>query len=219
MEEDSISVIIVDDHEMVRCGLRSMLTAPGIRVVGEASSGPEALEKIESLKPDVVLLDIRMPGLDGLATLEKINEGDHHPQVIMVTTYKSSNYLLRSLAIGAAGFILKDISRNNLLSVVQMVASGEHYVDKAFLKGVLTELNDEPRSQSEHMTDWVNPLSPRENEVLQLMVEGMTNQAIAYVLDVSPHTVKEHVQHVCQKLEANGRTDAVVKAIRLGLVE
>ncbi|MBZ0275765.1 MAG: response regulator transcription factor [Anaerolineae bacterium] len=219
MADETISIIIVDDHEMVRTGLRSMLAAPGIAVVGAAGSGEEALELINRLKPDIVLMDIRMPDMDGIAALEKIHLLEHHPRVIMMTTYKSSKYLLRSLAAGAAGFVLKDISRQSLLAIVQRVASGEQYVDQEFLQSVLEELGDSFQPEVTPDYAWVTPLSPREHEVLQLMAEGMTNQSIAYVLQVSAHTVKDYVKHICQKLDAASRTEAVVKAIRGGLVK
>ena len=214
-----ITVLIVDDHEMVRTGLRSMLNAPGIGVVGEADSGQVALDRINGLKPDVVLMDIRMPDMDGITALEQIHALEHHPRVIMMTTYRSSKYLLRSLAAGAAGFVLKDISREDLLAIVRRVASGEQYVNQEFLQSVLEELGDQFQPETPGAYDWITPLSPRENDVLQLMVEGMTNQSIAYVLQVSAHTVKDYVKRICQKLDAASRTEAVVKAIRSGLVK
>ncbi|RME84293.1 MAG: DNA-binding response regulator, partial [Caldilineae bacterium] len=131
-----ITVLIVDDHPMVREGLRSMLHAPDIRVVGEAASGMEAVQQVKTCKPDVVLMDIRMDDMDGISALQAINEAHVHTKVIMVTTYPNSTYLLQSLASGAAGFVLKDISRQELLDTVRAVAAGAARVDREFLAKV-----------------------------------------------------------------------------------
>lgn len=220
MSEKPITVLIVDDHEMVRIGLRSMLTAPHIHVIGEADSGQSALKMIPALKPDIVLMDIRMPDMDGIAALESLNTHDYRPRVIMITTYKSSIYLLRSLAAGAAGFVLKDISREMLLNTIQSVASGEQHVDQEFLQSVLQQLNEEDaNADTLSNTDWQTPLTTRESEVLQLIVAGLTYQAMAQVLGVSSHTIKEHAQRIYQKLDVTNRTEAAVKAIRIGLVK
>jgi DNA-binding NarL/FixJ family response regulator len=213
-----ISVLIVDDHPMVREGLRSMLTAPGIQVVGEAKSGQEALELVTRLQPDITLLDIRMPEMDGIQVLEAIKTTNSRTLVIMVTTYKNLSYLLRSLAAGASGFILKDISRDNLLETVKAIASGASMVDRAFLQEVLRNLDDSKETATEVVFEKTDPLTPREIDVLRLMVEGLTNRAIANILDLSPGTVKGYVQTILKKLNASDRTQAAVKAIRTGLV-
>ncbi|MEM7347901.1 MAG: response regulator transcription factor, partial [Chloroflexota bacterium] len=120
--KQDITVMIVDDHQMVREGLRSMLEVPDIRIIGEAESGQQAIEEIKTLTPDVVLMDIRMPGMDGLAALTAINEAQLSSRVIMVTTYRSTSYLLQALAKGAAGFILKDIPQEDLIATIRAVA-------------------------------------------------------------------------------------------------
>ncbi|RME50032.1 MAG: DNA-binding response regulator [Caldilineae bacterium] len=212
-----ITILIADDHPMVREGLRSMLTAPDMRIVGEAGSGQEALEKVKALSPDVVLMDIRMPDMDGIAALQAINQARLASRVIMVTTYRSTAYLLRALSAGAAGFVLKDIPRDDLLATVRAVAGGASRVDRAFLQSVLRDLEEPspPATDSELL----EPLTPREMDVLRLLVEGMTNQAIAQALVLSPGTVKSYVQTLFQKLNVSDRTQAAVKAIRLGLVK
>ena len=141
-----IRVLIVDDHQMVRMGLRSMLTAPGIEVVGEADGGQAALAAIESMQPDVVLLDIRMPDMDGIAALEAVKAARPATRVIMVTTYRSTAYLLRSLSAGASGFLLKDVPHDELLATVRAVAQGAAGVDRDFLKSVLRNLDNAGRS-------------------------------------------------------------------------
>lgn len=213
-----ITILVADDHPMVREGLRSMLAAPDIRVIGEARSGREAIEKIKALAPDVALLDIRMPDVDGLGALQAINEAKLSTRVIMMTTYRSTSYLLRALSAGAAGFVLKDISRDELLSTVRTVAGGASRVDRKFLQSVLRDLEE---TQDTHVAklELLAPLTPREMDVLRLLVEGMTNQAIAQTLVLSPGTVKGYVQTIFQKLHVSDRTQAAVKVIRLGLVK
>jgi DNA-binding NarL/FixJ family response regulator len=138
---NEITLLIADDHPMVRAGLKSMLSDSRIRIVGEAGSGREALEMALKLKPKVVLMDIRMPDMDGIQALEAINVEKLDTRTIMLTTYRSTAYLLKSLSAGAAGFVLKDISREELLSAVYSVAEGTSLVDRQFLQDVLRSLD------------------------------------------------------------------------------
>ena len=213
-----ISVVIADDHPMVRAGLRSMLNAPRIQIVGEANHGEEAVRMVLALNPTVVLMDVRMPGLDGIQALEALKNAKSSARVIMLTTYRSTTYLLRSLSAGAVGFVLKDIAREDLLVTIYAVASGISMVDSQFLQSVLRNLENEP-GDSELPPGSVEPLTAREKDVLRLMVEGLTTQAIAQVLSLSPGTVKGYTHTILQKLGTNDRTQAAVKAIRLGLVK
>ena len=217
-EKSDITILIADDHSMVREGLRSMLNAPGLQVVGEASNGREAVSKAEACNPDVVLMDIRMPDMDGIEALRAIKSTQSHIQVIMVTTYRSTAYLLRALAAGAAGFVLKDISRDALLATVRTVAAGTTGIDRQFLQRALRNLQeaDEPSMENMELSE---ALTPRETDVLWLIAEGLTNLAIAQALGLSPGTVKSYVQTIFQKLDATDRTHAAVKAIRMGLVK
>lgn len=216
---NQISVMIVDDHPMVRAGLQSMLTAPDIHIVGEAGSGQEAINKIPRLLPDVTLMDVRMSDMDGIAALQAIKAARLATRVIMVTTYKNTTYLIQALAAGADGFVLKDISREDLLANVRAVAAGELRIDQDFLQSVLRQLNESEQAQQAVSPDTDDPLTPREVDVLQLLVEGLTNQAIAQVLGLSAGTVKSYVQTILRKLEVADRTQAAVKAIRAGLVK
>lgn len=216
--KSDITVLIADDHPMVREGLRSMLNAPGLTVIGEAGSGHEAIAQAKALLPDVVLMDIRMPDMDGIAALEGIKEALLPSRVIMVTTYRNTAYLLRALAAGADGFVLKDIPRNDLLATIHAIAAGAARVDQQFLQQVLRDLAETDQAGVID-TELVEPLTPREMDVLRLLVEGLTNQAIGHALGLSPGTVKGYVQSLTQKLDAADRTQAAVKAIRLGLLK
>ncbi len=219
MANDHITLLIVDDHPMVRNGLRSMLTAAGFDVVGEAENGEEALQKIAQLKPVVTLMDVRMPDMDGITALEHINAQKYQTRVIMVTTYKNTTYLVRALAAGADGFVIKDITPDELMATVKAVAAGESRVDRSFLQSVLNSLENETDTDTEQDSDFMNPLTPRELEVLQLIVEGLPNQAIAKVLGISLYTLKGYVHTIFQKMYVSDRSQAAVKAIRLGLVK
>jgi len=218
-EFNIITVIIVDDHPMVRDGLRSMLTAPDINVIGEASSGPEAIRKVAEQSPDITLMDIRMGDMDGIATLQAIKSKRATTRVIMVTTYKNTTYLLQALAAGADGYVLKDISRDDLLANVRAVSAGDSGIDKEFLQSVLRQLNESEKVQQTDLFEFDEPLTPREIDVLQLLVEGLTNQAIAQFLGISTGTVKSYVQIILRKLHVSDRTQAAVTAIRTGLVK
>jgi DNA-binding NarL/FixJ family response regulator len=213
-----ITLLIADDHPMVRAGLRSMLASSRIQIVGEASNGQEALELTRRLQPQVLLMDIRMPLMDGIATLEAIRAAKLPTRVIMVTTYRSTAYLLRSLSAGAVGFVLKDISREELLAAITSVADGESLVDSQFLQNVLRSLETAEKS-NDTPAELVEPLTAREMDILKLMVEGLTNQAIGDALGLSAGTVKGYTQTVMHKLDTSDRTQAAVKAIRLGLVK
>ncbi len=216
--DSEITLVIADDHPMVRAGLRSMLNAPRLRIVGEAENGKEAVAMVLGLKPTVILMDIRMPGTDGIQALEAIKQAQSSTRVIMLTTYRSTTYLLRSLSAGAAGFVLKDISREELLAAIYAVASGVSKVDSQFLQSVLRTLENEPGGQ-EVPTETIEPLTAREKDILRLMVEGLTNQAIGEALNLSAGTVKGYAHTILQKLGTNDRTQAAVKAIRLGLIK
>ncbi|MCL4530795.1 MAG: response regulator transcription factor [Chloroflexi bacterium] len=215
---NEITLLIADDHPMVRAGLKSMLSNSRIQIVGEAANGREALDIVLKVKPKVVLMDIRMPDMDGIQALEAIKAEKLDTRVIMVTTYRSTAYLLRSLSAGAAGFVLKDISREELLAAVYSVAQGTSLVDSQFLQDVLRNLESAEKT-NESPEDLVEALTAREMDILRLMVEGLTNQAIGDVLGLSAGTVKGYAQTLMHKLGTNDRTQAAVKAIRLGLVK
>jgi DNA-binding NarL/FixJ family response regulator len=212
--ESEITLVIADDHPMVRAGLKSMLSDSRIRLWG--SQPDAALEMVRKQTEGV--MDIRMPDMDGIQALEAIKAGKLDTRVIMVTTYRSTAYLLRSLSAGAAGFVLKDISREELLAAVYSIAQGTSLVDSLFLQDVLRNLESAEKT-NESPEDLIESLTAREMDILRLMVEGLTNQAIGDVLGLSGGTVKGYAQTVMHKLGTNDRTQAAVKAIRMGLVK
>jgi DNA-binding NarL/FixJ family response regulator len=209
-------LVIADDHELARAGLRAMLTGHrGLEVVGEATNGREALMLCRTLQPDLALIDVRMPGLDGLATCSAIKQECPVTSVILVTIHENPEYLLEAIKAGAAGYVLKDISQRELITSVQQVLRGESILNKDLMIRLLRRLASEPVAQEELPP---GRLSPRELEVLQLLTRGQTNREIAHNLTVSTSTVKIHVEHIFSKLGVSDRTQAAVRAIELGLL-
>ncbi|MBC7234429.1 MAG: response regulator transcription factor [Chloroflexi bacterium] len=217
-----ISVLLVDDQAIVRQGLRSLLSLePDIVVVGEAADGEQALRLVAQLQPEIVLLDVRMPHMDGLTALRRIKNLAPRVSVIMVTLYDDPNYLLEAVASGAAGYILKDASREELVRAVRVVADGGAIIDPTMMPGLLRQIaqilpvHGVPLLPHEELAE---RLTEREIEVLRLIAKGYTNQQIAEVLVLSPTTVKTHVQNILQKMNVSDRTQAAVQAVRGGLI-
>ncbi len=210
----AISVLLVDDHAIWRGGVRSMLEGTEFQVVGEASSGHEAVEVARSLQPRLTLLDIRMAGGDGLEALVALKREHPRMSVIMLTTYDNPTYLARAVAGGAAGYLLKGIEFEEMLSALRAVASGELLLDPQSLVRSL-------RSVSENAVgagDLIEPLTNREEEVLRLLATGLSNRDIANVLFVAESTIKTHVEHIIGKLWVSDRVQAAVWAARQGMV-
>jgi DNA-binding NarL/FixJ family response regulator len=214
-----ITVLLVDDQAIVREGLRAMLgLEPDISVVGEAADGAQALQCIAALAPDVVLMDVRMHGMDGLTALEQVKHIAPRVSVIMLTLYDDPDYLLRAVAAGAAGYILKDASREELVQAVRIIKEGGAIITPSMLPQLLRKMSQMMRKSAVPAHEAMEKLSERELEVLRLMVEGKTNQEIAEKLIVSPTTVKTHVQNILIKLDVSDRTQAAVYAVRSGLI-
>ncbi|GAB4442222.1 MAG: response regulator transcription factor [Anaerolineae bacterium] len=212
-----IKVLIADDHGVVREGLRNTLEREGFQVVGEATNGFEAVERAGTLQPDVILLDIRMPDMDGLQALVQIKAAHPRISVIMLTTYANPGYLARAVKAGAAGYLSKEIDPNRIPQAVRAAARGEHLLDRELLQMALTPLQNEVEVGPEPTELPTAPLSERELEVLRLIVHGLSNEAIAVTLSVSLPTVKTHVRHIFEKLGVSDRTQAAVWAVRRGL--
>jgi DNA-binding NarL/FixJ family response regulator len=205
---DEITCLIADDHEVVREGLRlSLLRSPHIRIVGEAPDGETAVALAERRRPDVVIMDLRMPGMDGLEATEEIVKRIPDARVLVFTAYNERSLLARGLESGARGYILKEAPHEMLLRAIEKVAAGETFVDPslmpAFVKG----------------RDGGEILTQREREILQLLADGMSNADVATRLFISQETVKSHVRHILAKLEADTRTQAVAIALREAMID
>jgi DNA-binding NarL/FixJ family response regulator len=199
--------LIVDDHEVVREGLRlSLSRSENIRVVGEASDGQAAVTLAKRRKPNVVILDVRMPGMDGLAAAKEITTEVPETAVLMFTAFAERSLLTRGLESGAKGYILKEAPHQTIVRAIQKVADGDGYVDPALMPAFLTKERE-------------NMLTAREREILQLLADGMSNADVAAKLFISQETVKSHVRHILSKLEADTRTHAVAIALRTAIID
>jgi DNA-binding NarL/FixJ family response regulator len=204
-----ITLLIVDDHPVVRDGLSGMFAAdPGFTVLGEATDGAEAIRLARTLKPDVILMDLRMPGMDGLAAIEELARLRVPAKVLVLTTYDTDNYVLPAIEAGATGYLLKDAPRAELLRAVQAAAAGQSVLSPA----VATRLVTRVRTPEE------DPLSHRELEVLELVAAGTTNREAAAKLFISEATVKTHLLNIYTKLGVSDRAAAVAEAFNRGLL-
>jgi DNA-binding NarL/FixJ family response regulator len=210
-------VVIADDHELARLGLRTMLLPePDLEVVGEATTGREAVELSRELAPDLVLMDIRMPDLDGLVATRAIKEDHPGTRVLIVTLSEDPDYLLEALRVGAAGYVLKDASRREVVTAVRQVLSGESPLDPKLSAQLIRRLASQ-KSES-RPGGHADELTQRELDVLRLIAEGKTNAEIAQTLFISVGTVKVHVERIIDKLGVSDRTQAAVRAVELGYV-
>jgi len=211
-----IRVLVVDDHPMVREGLRSMLGGNGVCVAGEAASGAEALRRAAERNVDVVLLDLELPDMDGLAVLRRLREVDARLPVLIVTMHQDPALVRRAVEAGATGYVLKGIGRGELLASIHAVCSGESVFDHGLLKAALAGREgssvDAKRADATH-------LSRIEVDLLRLIAAGLTNRQIGQHLRWSHATVKKYVQRILEKLDAPDRTRAAVEGVRRGLVD
>jgi DNA-binding NarL/FixJ family response regulator len=211
-----IRVLLADDQALVRAGFRMILRAePDIEVVGEAGQGLEAVELARALEPDVVLMDLRMPELDGIQATRRIVDGAEGPRVLVLTTFDLDEYVYEALRAGASGFLLKDAPEEQLVAGIKVVADGGSLFAPAVTKRLIERFAGTAPAQ---MPAVLADLTPREVEVLRLVARGLANAEIASELVVSEHTAKTHVAHILQKLDARDRLQAVVLAYESGLV-
>lgn len=212
-----IRVCLVDDQTLVRQGIRSLLDlTDNIRIVAEAADGRQAVEMIPGVKPDVVLMDMRMPVMSGLEALQALLAVGHLPPTIILTTFDDDQLVLAGLKAGARGYLLKDVSLEQLVDAIQTVAGGGSLVKPAVTQRLLSGLE---RMQNEFSSlDQPDPLTERETEILRLMAGGYSNKEIANSLGVAEGTVKNHVSNILSKLGVRDRTRAVLKAFELKLV-
>lgn len=214
---ETIEILIVDDHAVVRDGLVTMFgRQTDFLVTGEAVNGLEAVEKARELQPDVILMDLRMPELDGVGAMNQIRENNPDVKFIVLTTYDTDEYIFGAIDAGAKGYLLKDASREDLFQSVRAVHRGESLIEPGVAAKLLDRL-----AQMSRQARFGGPqvLSERELEVLRLMAAGAANKSIASDLAISESTVKTHVTNIFQKLEVNHRTEAVTQALQRGIIK
>ncbi len=209
----SVRLLIADDHEVIRAGLATLLEGSDIQIVGQATSGKEALKLAEQLKPDVVLLDIRMQDGDGLAALEKLRAKVPNSRIVMLSTYDNPTYIARAVALGASDFVLKGSTREALVETIMTAAAGESPSRAGELRRIAGAMKVRQVVEDDEV-----PLTQRETQVLRHVALGLSNKEIGRSLEISVETVKEHVQNILRKIAVNDRTQAAVWAVRKGLV-
>ena len=210
----SIKVLVADDHEVVRSGLATLLKDTDIEIVSEASNGDEAVEQARQHELDVVLMDIRMPTSDGLSALEQIRKDRPNLRVVMLSTYDNPTYVARSVALGAADYVLKGSPRAELINAIQRAASDDPPAETSILHHVKHAMG---RRRDRGDNNEI-PLTNRELQVLRHVALGLSNREIGHSLNISIETVKEHVQNILRKIDASDRTQAAVWAVKKGLV-
>jgi len=220
---DKIKVLLVDDHPVVREGLRTMLnTAPDIEVVAEAGDGLEAVDKANELQPHVVLMDLRMPNLDGIEATRRIKSHIPSVSVIVLTIYDNDAYVVDAVRSGAGGYLLKDASRDLLIHTIRAVNSGGMLIKTSLLREAMLTLSDAAGDQLKGKpgdTAALGELTNREHDVLRLLIRGQSNKQIGQALSISEGTAKKHVQTIMLKLGVSDRTQAAVKAVRAGFAD
>lgn len=222
-------LLIADDHELIRDGYQRMLSRePDLEVIGEASNGREAVEMCRELGPDLVLMDVRMPGMDGLEATRTIKEELPNVSVLVVTTYENPDYLFKAIEAGAAGYVLKDAPKHRLIDAIRRTLNGESPLNQELAMQLISRFSRQAREPEENppvppqrretSATQLQELTPRELEVLQLVAQGKNNPQIAQELVISRATAKTHVERIIRKLEVSDRTQAAIRAIELGLV-
>jgi len=211
------TVVLADDQDLVRSGLRLLLELDGIEVVGEARDGAEAVTLTAEVMPDVVLMDVRMPGMDGIEATRRIVSAGHPSRVLILTTFDLDEHVFDALAAGASAFLLKDVGREQLVAAIRTVAAGEALFAPSVLRRLVSHYVTRPPARSVPLPA-LDDLTPRETEILRLIGHGLSNAEIAEELVISMPTVKTHVRHVLQKLGLRDRVHAVVLAYESRLV-
>lgn len=216
-EHRQIRVLLVDDHAFVRSGVKAILEfEEGIDVVGEAGSGLEAIEKAESVKPDLIVMDVNMPDLDGIETTKRIKQKHPSISIIILTVNDEELFLIEAVRAGAASFLLKDSSSDQLISSIRAVAEGASLIPLHLLRAAMTEeINTTTHVEGEIL----EPLTEKEMEVLVRITRGLRNQEIADELNLAKVTVKKRVQSILAKMMVSDRTQAALKAVKLGVVD
>jgi DNA-binding NarL/FixJ family response regulator len=215
---ENISILIVDDHKLFRKGIRKILEAEeDIVVIGEAASGPEALELTSLLMPDVILIDIKMPGLDGIQTTRMLHRALPNLGIIFCTMFDEDEYVFSGLKAGGKGYILKDSEPETMLRAIRAVANGETLLDSSIAEKVLRLFQEPPFRDYSSASLSMSELTSREREILSLIAQGLSNREISRCLSISEKTVKNHITNIFLKLHVLDRTQAAIAAIRGGL--
>jgi len=216
----TIGIVVADDHEVVRAGFAALLdTQPDFSVVGTAADGAEAVQACRAKRPDVVLMDVRMPVMDGIEATRLLTSTALGPRVVILTTFDMDEYVYDALRAGASGFLLKDVTAERLFDAVRVIAAGDALLAPSVTRRLIGEFaRHGPRNASAGQSHELGALTPRETEVLRLIAEGLSNAEIASRLVVTEETVKTHVSRILGKLGLRDRTQAVVAAYESGLV-
>jgi DNA-binding NarL/FixJ family response regulator len=218
MSSGTVGVLIVDDDKLMRTGLRAVLSVDeGIEVIGEASDGRSAIDRSRRLKPDIVLMDVRMPVLDGISATRELLAADEDVRVIILTTFEEDDYVFGGLAAGASGFLLKRAEPEELIAAIHTVAAGEALLSPSVTRRVIEEMARQP-TVSEADDGRLRELTGREREVLELIAQGCTNAEIGERLVIEESTVKTHVKRILMKLDLRDRVQAVIFAYETGLI-
>lgn len=219
-DDQRIRTLVVDDHDLARESLKYMLSdAAGVEVVGEAANGREALLQCSRLRPDLVLMDVRMPEMDGLTATRELKGKHPKVSVLMLTMHDNPDYLLEALKAGASGYVLKDAEEGEVVSAIQQVRDGESPLDPKLASRLLRRMATGEGRQTAKARQPAQALTSREVEVLGYLKLGKTNRQIAQDLYISVGTVKNHVEHIIQKLGVSDRTQAVVRSLEMGLLD
>jgi DNA-binding NarL/FixJ family response regulator len=228
LAEEQIKILLVEDHLLTRIGLKTVIERMhDLKVIGEAEDGQQAVAKAEELSPDVILMDVGMPVMDGIEASKKIRDKNEDVKIVMLTSHDNERDIFASLAAGAGGYCLKDVEPERLYTAIRSVHTGDIWLDSNIASKVLKKYipAEAPSSSGQQKPDvataqagLIDPLSPRELEVLTLLVDGLSNQEIADKLIISLATAKTHVRNILNKLAVDDRTQAAVHAMRRGLV-
>ena len=214
---ERIRVVLADDHPVVRDGLRALLQGDDFDVVSEVGSGREAVDAVHALDPDVVLMDIRMPDMDGLTATRLVKKANASTAVVIVTSFDSNDYLREAIDAGAAGYVLKGSPRDDVVRTIRVVVDGGAIFEPSLLRNVLNDAQLRASAAPEGAREALDSLSEREHATLRLIAQGMTNQAIASELSYSVGTIKNTVKRIIDKMGVSDRTQAAVHAVRAGI--
>ena len=210
---ETVKLVIVDDHRVVRSGVKALIeTEPGLEVIGEAGDGREAVTKVKAQQPDVVLMDLVMPEMDGVEATKELTKLSPAPEILILTSFSEEERIIQAIKAGASGYLIKDASPDELVQAIEDVYHGESTLDPKVAGTVLRSVQNEPEDSAEELTD-------REIEVLELLAEGLPNEDIAEKLYISERTVRSHVSNILGKLDLANRTQAALYAVKNGFAE